>query len=134
MATQTGDAVGDDRAKCEIKHAATTKAQVARATRPRYDTWGRRIRLKHPPELKERLVKEQDGLCHWCSRPFGQVPDDEEDRRPAAWLPTFEHLIRFKDGGVDGPPNLVVAHRKCNEDRNKTNPGNPPKWETRSNE
>lgn len=86
---------------------------------PEYDAWGRRIRLRHPPELKERLIEDQDGLCHWCSRPFGEIPDDEEDRRPAAWLATFEHVIRFEDGGLDGPPNLAAAHRKCNEDREK---------------
>lgn len=90
---------------------------------PEYDEWGRRIRLRHPPELKERLVEEQGGLCHWCSRPFGQVPDGEEDTRPAAWLATYEHVIRFEDGGLDGPPNLVAAHRKCNEDRDKSRNG-----------
>lgn len=82
---------------------------------PEHDEWGRRIRLLHPVSLKEELVRRQGNLCALCDGPMGKVPDDAQDRRPAMWMATYEHVENFADGGADDETNIVAAHRICNE-------------------
>lgn len=86
---------------------------------PEFDSYGRRRRILHPPELKEKLVAQQNGLCHWCKRPFNIIPEGERDVRPSSWTATFEHVEKFANGGLDAEHNLVADHGKCNHDRDK---------------
>lgn len=95
------------------------KAKWRYPEEPEFDSHGRRIRILHPPELKGKLVTQQNGLCHWCKRPFNIIPEGESDLRPSSWMATFEHIEKFADGGLDEEPNLVAAHRKCNQDRDR---------------
>jgi 5-methylcytosine-specific restriction endonuclease McrA len=81
---------------------------------PERDVYGRRIRLRHPPELKERLAAQQHNACAHCGLPMGLVPDDATDRRVSAWLATLEHVVPFSKGGADDETNLVAVHSRCN--------------------
>ena len=67
---------------------------------------------------RRELYTRQAGKCHWCSGymtlitgPNGHAPWD---------YATFEHLTPRSQGGKDKLPNLVLAHRKCNEERGTT--------------
>ena len=95
--------------------ATPRKRRFRLAGEPEFDQQGRRIRLKHPPEFKEMLVSRQDNLCGICGTEMGVVPEDAVDRRPALWMATYEHVVRFADGGADDDTNIVAAHRICNE-------------------
>jgi 5-methylcytosine-specific restriction endonuclease McrA len=51
---------------------------------------------------KEKLYILQNGACHYCQYQF-----------PKARL-TFDHVIRWKDGGTNHISNLVLACEPCN--------------------
>ena len=44
----------------------------------------------------------QGGLCFYCGEPVGAKA-------------TFDHLIPLAYGGLDAAPNVVLAHRRCNQ-------------------
>lgn len=79
---------------------------------PEFDSNGYRLRLKHPPELKEKLCDKQDNRCAICGGLFNQTPDGVADYN--IYCASFEHVIRFADGGADDETNLVITHLKCN--------------------
>lgn len=101
------------------------RAKWRTADQPERDAEGRRIRLRHPPEVKARLVETQDGLCTLCGLPFGVIPDQAADRRRSSWEATIDHVVRFADGGLDGHPNLAAAHEICNRMRDADHPSEP---------
>ena len=66
-----------------------------------------------------------DGRCHWCGERMDR-PRKGRDGRKGNRSPTectFEHLVRHADGGdfVAGV-NVVLAHRKCNNERHPAPP------------
>jgi 5-methylcytosine-specific restriction endonuclease McrA len=60
--------------------------------------------------ILERRVREQDGRCRYCKRPFKETAD----RRP-----TIEHLKPKMDGGTDRVANLAAACFHCNQHRGR---------------
>lgn len=71
---------------------------------------------------RERLFKEQKGLCHWCRKPMTLKRDVDNGRAKSGEVhnnfATFEHLVdgfnihrRRKD------QRIVLAHWYCNEKR-----------------
>ena len=71
--------------------------------------WSRRTgkSLLIPP-IKAKLIKEQNGLCGICGRPF--LPDDTIER---------DHIIPKALGGPNRRENVHVVHNYCH--RQKTN-------------
>ena len=55
-----------------------------------------------------RLLDEQEGLCYYCDKPFG----DNRKRKP-----TQEHLKRVVNGGTAARSNIVLACTPCNSGR-----------------
>lgn len=45
-------------------------------------------------------------LCFYCREPMAENSQDP---------PTLEHLVSISRGGNNRPPNLRLAHRRCNE-------------------
>lgn len=84
---------------------------------PEYDELGRRIRLRHPPDLKDRLCEAQNHRCPMCGVNFNDPRDLRrkwKDGRLANHHPTFEHVVKFADGGADDESNLVIFCADCN--------------------
>lgn len=80
-----------------------------RVGEPEFDSEGRRLRLKHPPELIDRLAEAQNWRCCHCGGRLGE-PQGCRDA-----VPSLEHVVPFSKDGADDETNLVVAHRGCNE-------------------
>jgi 5-methylcytosine-specific restriction endonuclease McrA len=93
------------------------KKKFRSADEPEFDAFGRRIRIKHPPELKEKLAEAQNHRCCLCGGALGVVPADAEVRTPSRWSASLEHVVPFSQGGADDETNLVVTHQACNEAR-----------------
>lgn len=64
---------------------------------------------------RERLFEQQRGLCHWCKQPM--TLRRKGNQTPPVNFATFEHVIRRADGGGNGDDNVVLACRKCNNER-----------------
>jgi hypothetical protein len=87
---------------------------------PEHDSEGRRIRIRHPDEFKQKLVLKQQGFCYICGESFypnHPKCDDSKYDKPAYWMPTYEHKVLFRCGGKDDESNITVSHRYCNEKR-----------------
>ena len=66
-----------------------------------------------PTALKRHLFEMQGGACHWCSDQMllaGCYSDDPS-------YATFEHLKSRARGGAHHVDNIVLAHKRCNENR-----------------
>lgn len=62
---------------------------------------------------KERLSEAQNHRCCYCGiRMMGTGHDDS--------APTFEHVVPRYHGGTNDMSNIVIACRKCNNDRGNT--------------
>lgn len=58
------------------------------------------------PQIDRMAIYERDrGICHICRR------------KVSIRTFTLDHLIPRSDGGLDIPPNLAVAHLRCNTRR-----------------
>ena len=87
---------------------------------PEFDDEGRRIRLRQPTDLKDRLCEAQNHKCPLCGVNF----NDPRDLR-RKWIngklanqhPTFEHVVPFAAGGADDESNLVITCAYCNFNR-----------------
>lgn len=67
-------------------------------------------------EAKKRidlLIERHGGRCFWCGCKCEYAPD--LSHRDTA--PTKDHLHRKADGGASTMNNLVLACRKCNNER-----------------
>ena len=62
-------------------------------------------------ELKRSLFQEQDGCCALCCSPM----DEADVLDPTALQ--VEHLTPLSKGGTHDTNNLVLAHRKCNQEK-----------------
>jgi hypothetical protein len=68
------------------------------------------------------MLIARDGInCHWCKRPCKRGAHNTNNLAP-----TVDHLIRKADGGGNLPSNLVVACKKCNNERHAD--GWTPDW------
>jgi 5-methylcytosine-specific restriction endonuclease McrA len=56
------------------------------------------------PEDTQLMDVLQGGRCFFCDQPIGAKA-------------TFDHLIPQAYGGVDEPSNIVLAHRRCNQEK-----------------
>jgi 5-methylcytosine-specific restriction endonuclease McrA len=71
--------------------------------------------MAKPDTRKRRLFAEQDGLCIWCREPMklnGCYSDDP-------LYATIEHVISRSKGGAHDDTNMALAHKTCNERREK---------------
>jgi hypothetical protein len=64
--------------------------------------------VKASEELKERLVKHQDGKCFICG---GEIESE-----PLSNL-EVDHIISRDEGGRDEESNYAAAHKRCNRSR-----------------
>ena len=68
--------------------------------------------------LRARLRRRDGDLCCWCHKPMLFA-----DGKPGVqWSPLFatiEHIIPRCSGGSDDEDNLALAHRLCNQRRDK---------------
>lgn len=60
---------------------------------------------------KGRIIARDGDKCHYCELPFVGKGD---------YMCTFDHIIPVSQGGTNADDNLVLAHRKCNENRGIT--------------
>lgn len=75
---------------------------------------------------RERLFREQGGLCYWCKVPMSQPsrgPDRHKRKNFADNEATLDHLDSrlspTRRQRCDGELRHVVACRRCNEQRGK---------------
>ena len=54
-------------------------------------------------KYRERLYREQSGLCFWCA---GDMDE-----------PTIDHVIPISKGGGNGYANVVLSCFECNQAR-----------------
>lgn len=66
-------------------------------------------------ERRRRKFLKQGGACWWCSRQM-TLARNSDGTIPKRFA-TFEHIVRRVDGGVGLPNNIVLACRKCNNER-----------------
>ena len=71
--------------------------------------------------MKEILHKEQKGLCGLCG---GILEKDFLNNK----LCQVDHLIPVAQGGANDLSNLVIAHRKCNQEKANKTLGEYFKW------
>ncbi|UTC28901.1 putative endonuclease [Brevundimonas phage vB_BpoS-Marchewka] len=93
------------------------KRKWRRPEEPEHDDLGRRIRIhtKFFGDLKDRLSEAQNWRCCHCG---GRLNEDPEGRpNYGRYGATYEHVVRFADGGADSEENFVIAHQICNMER-----------------
>ena len=56
------------------------------------------------PEDSQVMDVLQGGRCFYCGQPIGAKA-------------TFDHVIPQAYGGADEPSNIVLAHRRCNQEK-----------------
>lgn len=61
-------------------------------------------RVIPPKALREGIAALQHGLCFYCRRPLGATPE-------------ADHFIPRIRCGIDAIENLVLADRRCNNDK-----------------
>ena len=65
--------------------------------------------------LLNRLFREAEGKCHWCST--GTVRNGSHEIYQANNTATLDHIIERAVGGGDTYENCVLACRRCNIQR-----------------
>lgn len=90
----------------------TPRQAVELANRPPAKTGTIKKNRKKYKKQRIKLFKKQGGLCHWCNEPMRQ---DVSPLHPLSV--TIEHVIPLGRNGLDNPNNIVLAHKKCNNDR-----------------
>ena len=68
-------------------------------------------RWKPTPKLKQLLFERQAGLCGLCQDVMN--PDEVLD----STCLQVDHLTPASKGGTNDKANLVLAHRKCNQEK-----------------
>jgi hypothetical protein len=64
-------------------------------------------------EWRARLYAEQDGRCALYGHAF-PPPDKANESIRKAFAPTFDHIVRYANGGSSDLENLRLAHAACN--------------------
>lgn len=67
---------------------------------------------KQRRQRRARLVRQQQGLCHWCG---GYMREDVDQNHPLR--ATLDWITPRRLGGSGTPANLVAACRACNRQR-----------------
>ena len=67
-------------------------------------------------EWRTRLYAEQDGRCALYGHAF-PPPDEANESIQKAFAPTFDHIVRYANGGSRDLENLRLAHAACNWSR-----------------
>jgi hypothetical protein len=67
-------------------------------------------RVLPPRVLRDGIVALQDGRCFYCRKPLGSAPE-------------ADHFIPRIRCGIDAVENLVLADRRCNNDKRDLLPG-----------
>jgi hypothetical protein len=67
-------------------------------------------RVLPPRALRDGIAALQDGRCFYCRRPLGSAPE-------------ADHFIPRTRCGIDAVENLVLADRRCNNDKRELLPG-----------
>jgi 5-methylcytosine-specific restriction endonuclease McrA len=67
-------------------------------------------RLLPPKALRDGIAALQDSRCFYCQRPLGSTPE-------------ADHFIPRIRCGIDAVENLVLADRRCNNDKRDLLPG-----------
>ena len=67
-------------------------------------------RILPPQVLRDGIAALQDGRCFYCGRPLGTAPQ-------------ADHFIARVRCGIDAIENLVLADRRCNNDKRDLLPG-----------
>lgn len=75
---------------------------------------GRKLGQRSIKEKMLRLLERDGPLCHWCQR-----KTDPGLRSSSRLYPTLDHVVRRADGGSNDMSNLVIACRRCNNERHK---------------
>ena len=70
---------------------------------------------KRRARMRRRLHRNQQGRCCYCRRDLKRHTQDKD--RPAALVPTFEHLKERSRGGGFTRDNIALACRPCNHER-----------------
>lgn len=68
--------------------------------------WSKRQVIK----IRRQLLK-RDPHCHWCGHRVQEIYGDASNKA------TLEHVIPLDRGGSNGPDNLVLACKECNDKR-----------------
>jgi len=84
------------------KAHAQANPDMVRARSARYQA--KKNRWAPTEELKAQLVKEQAGLCVCCGEKLAGDLD-------------VDHLTPVAQGGTNDESNLVIVHRKCNQEK-----------------
>lgn len=71
----------------------------------------------HRARVRKLLIIKQRGRCHWCGCGMKTRGDPN-----ASDFATLEHLIPKSHGGRNVKGNLVLACRRCNNDRGAPEP------------
>jgi 5-methylcytosine-specific restriction endonuclease McrA len=74
-------------------------------------------------DRRRRKFERQGGICHWCKQPMTLARSSQRSGSQPSNFATFEHLQRKRDGGGGKPHNVVLACRKCNNLRERGQPG-----------
>lgn len=76
-----------------------------------------RTKPKNKRELTYNILKDQGGVCYYCCHVVflskGNV------RKAGERIATIDHIIPKAEKGSNAKANLVVACRKCNQERNQ---------------
>ena len=67
---------------------------------------------------REKLFREQRGLCFYCQRPMLLRNGHTDGAHMPGTLATLDHIIPISNGGAKAPTlNTVAACRTCNGKR-----------------
>lgn len=65
------------------------------------------------------LLRERDGDdCHWCGERM-RFSEGEPMVNSDQNFASIEHLVERRRGGSNDPSNLVLAHHRCNRQRDR---------------
>jgi 5-methylcytosine-specific restriction endonuclease McrA len=79
-------------------------------------SWSQFRDAKTRAQWRDRLLREQNGLCGLCGNRFPE-PGLLDSSVDIGFAPTFDHIVPKAHGGEDALENLRLAHRACNHIR-----------------
>jgi hypothetical protein len=82
-----------------------------RSDRPGSVPTSARVPSRRRVDRLDEAVRDQDGVCFWCRRPFSHLVP-----------PTTDHVVPRLKGGPSWRENEVAACRRCNSERGHVGP------------
>lgn len=76
--------------------------------------------MKRSRKQKLKQFEHQKGQCCWCLEPMELKMLTKEEwghRADYPTIATWEHIIPVAKGGTNALSNLLLAHRRCNQER-----------------